>query len=124
MPTKPDDVLKMLVQLTELTQKLEQMGSTKAPPQQVQEAGQQVQAPAQQPAPTQGAPVPRPALTPAHGLPAVGSGGMAPRTLEELMVGLSERLEQFASQSEERGRRMEARLERIEQLLLEKQTKG
>jgi hypothetical protein len=120
MPTQPDDVLKMLVQLTELTQKLEQMGSTKAP---AQQPGQQVQAPSQQPAPSQGAPVPRPALTPAHGLPAVGSTGMAPRTLEELMVGLSERLEQFASQTEERGRRLEARLERIEQLL-EKQTKG
>ena len=100
MPTNPDDVLKMLVQLTELTQKIEQLGGVSKPA-----------------APGQA--VAKPSVTPAHGLPAVaGQPGMnSPRTLEELMVGLTERLEQFASQSEERGRRMEAKLERIEQLL-------
>jgi hypothetical protein len=104
MANKPEDVLKMLVQLTELTQKIEQLGGT---------------VPAQQPAavaPAPAQPVAKPTVTPAHGVPAVGGPG-SPRTLEELLVGLTERLEQFASQSEERGRRMEKRLERIEELL-------
>jgi len=56
-------------------------------------------------------------LTPARGFPVPRQ---PQRTAEEMLVALSERLEQFAVQSEERARRQEAALERIEKLLAAK----
>jgi len=59
-------------------------------------------------------------VTPAEGAPTAGPPTQ--RTAEEMLVALSERLEQFAVQSEERARRQEAALERLERLVMKGNT--
>lgn len=98
----PNDLMQMLAQLAQLTQKLNDLN---------QEAGLDEEMPIieQGSQPAEIAPLPG----------FVPGGEQHPRTPEELLIGLTERLEQFASQSEERSRRLEAKMEKVEKLLEE-----